>query len=668
MTFPRLFSPITVKSMQLKNRIVMTAMHLGYTPTGEVTERLIDFYTARAKGGVGLIVVGGCPIDEYGGMPGMIGLSHDRFIPGLEKLTQAVKADGAKIAAQLYQAGRYTHSAMIGGRKPFSSSAVRSKLTGETPRALELDEIPGVQDSFAQAALRAQRAGFDAVEILGSAGYLISQFLSPVTNLREDRYGGSLENRMRFGLEVAARVRKAVGQEYPVFMRLAGNEFMPGGNTNKEAAIFATELEKAGVDLFDITGGWHETRIPQLTMFVPRRAFVYLAQGVKSSVSVPVLASNRINDPAVAEEILRRGEADLVTMARALIADPELPNKAKQGRTGEIFHCIACNQGCFDNVFRFNPVTCLVNPRAGREAETQVSAVDLRKKVLVVGGGPAGMKAAFTAAERGHRVTLVEKAARLGGQVLLNQHIPGREEMVLLAKDLESNIKARQVEVILGREADQDFVQKMAPDALILATGAIPARPEIPGVEGENVVLAWDVLSGHAKVGSRVVIVGGNAVGLETALYLAQQGTLSPEVLHFLVANKAETWETMEHLISRGNKEITVLEMTKKLGRDIGSSTRWTVMAELGRLNVTLVPGATVVGIEKEGVRIQKEGEETAFLPADSVILATGAKPRDTLVAGVAGVVRETYSVGDAAGPRNALEAVREGFLTGLKI
>ncbi|RPI74812.1 MAG: NADH:flavin oxidoreductase, partial [Desulfobacteraceae bacterium] len=259
--FPNLFSSIQINRLMLKNRMVMTAMHLGYTPQGEVTERLIEFYRLRARGGVGLIMVGGCPIDEYSSMLNMIGIGDDRFVPGLTRLTNAVKAEGAKIAAQLYQAGRYAHSALIGGKKPFSASAVRSKLTGETPRALEASEIPGVQDAFCQAALRAQKAGFDAIEILGSAGYLISQFFSPLTNRRDDSYGGSMENRMRFGLEVVEKVRAAVGRDYPIIMRLAGNDFMAGGNTNREARVFAAQLEKAGIDLFNVTGGWHETRI-----------------------------------------------------------------------------------------------------------------------------------------------------------------------------------------------------------------------------------------------------------------------------------------------------------------------------------------------------------------------------------------------------------------------
>jgi 2,4-dienoyl-CoA reductase (NADPH2) len=667
MAFPHLFSPIKINHVELKNRVVLTAMHLVYTPEGRVTERLTDFYTVRARGDVGLIIVGGCRIDEHAGAVSMLRIDEDRFIPGLRTLVDAVKAEGSKIAAQLYQAGRYAHSSMIGGKKPISASAIRSKLTGESPRALELDEIPAQQGKFAEAALRAKESGFDAVEILGSAGYLISQFLSPLTNKREDKYGGSFENRMRFGLEVTEKVRKAVGPDYPIIMRLAGNEFMKGGNTNEEAKAFASELEKVGVDLFNVTGGWHETRVPQLTMFVPRKAFVYLALGVKSAVSVPVLSSNRINDPYLAEEIIRNGQADLVTMARGLLADPDLLAKARDGKSDQIYHCVGCNQGCFDAVFMNRPVTCLVNPRAGKEAETEITPATQRKKVLVIGGGPAGMKAACTAAERGHRVTLAERANALGGQLLLNRNIPGRREMVTAAADLANNLRALNVNILLGKEVDKGLVKEMEPDVAILATGASPIFPKISGIESQSVVTAWDVLAGKAHVHEKVVIVGGNAVGLETALYLANQGTLPPEVLHFLAANRAESWETLERLINSGNKHVTVVEMMKRPGQDIGSSTRWTIMMELRRLGVTILTGTKAVGIKAEGVEIEK-GQSRDLLPADSVVVAVGAEPENSLVDEMGDLVPQIITIGDAKTPRNALEAIKEGFLTGLRI
>ena len=665
MEFPNLFSHIKINNMELKNRIVMTAMHLGYTPEGKVTDRLVDFYLARARGGVGLITVGGCLIDEYGGMSSMICINDDRYLPGLSRLCSAIKAEGTKIAAQLYQAGRYTHSFMIGGRKPFSSSAVRSRLTGETPRALELEEIPGVQDSFAEAALRAKRAGFDAVEILGSAGYLISQFLSPITNLREDEYGGSLENRMRFGLEIIQKVRKAVGAEYPLFVRVAGNDFMKGGNTNHEARLFAIEAEKAGADLFNVTGGWHETRVPQLTMCVPRHGYVYLAQGIKSVVSVPVLASNRINNPHAGEEILCNGSADLVTVARGLIADPDFPNKARKRESHLIYHCVACNQGCFDSIFQGRPAACLVNPIAGREEKFKFQPALEPKKVLVIGGGPGGMKAACVASERGHDVTLIEKEDRLGGQLLLNRLIPGRGEMETIAVDLINNLKARNVEITLGKEADAHLIREINPDVVVVATGARPVLPDLPGVEGKNVIQAWDLLDGRAGTGERVVIVGGNAVGLETALYLANQGTLSPEALHFLMINRAESIETLTELLNKGIKEVTVVEMTKKTGNDIGFTTRWTVKGELKRLGVRVMTETKAVGITPKGLEIEHLGS-IDLLAADSIVIAAGSRSENALADKIKDLAAKVLVIGDAKTPRNALEAIREGFEAGL--
>ncbi len=667
MDFPNLFSPITINGMALKNRIVMSAMHLSFTPEGEVTDRLIDFYVQRAKGGAGLIIVGGCVVDEYAGMKNMMRINDGLYIPGLQKLTAAVRNNGAKISAQLYHAGRYAHSSMLGGRKPFSASAIRSKFTGETPRALKLEEIPRVQDRFAAAAVRAKECGFDAVEILGSAGYLISQFLSPLTNIRRDKYGGSQENRMRFGLEIVEKVRKAVGPIFPVAMRLAGNDFMEGGNTNQEAVVFATELEKVGVDLLNITGGWHETRVPQLTMSVPPRAFIYLAQGVKSGVSIPVLASNRINDPYIGEEILSHGQADLVTMARALLADPDLPNKACKGKSRLIYHCIACNQGCFDNIFKSTPVTCLVNPTAGREEELQISPASEIKNVLVIGGGPAGMKAACTLSERGHSVTLVEAAESLGGQLRLHRMIPGRREFTHIVTDLMNNMAALGVKVLLGKRADTDFVKQTAPDVVVIATGASTVFPNIPGVEGQNVIQAWDLLAGKVGVRKRVVIVGGNAVGLETALYVGSLGTISPDVLYFLMKSRAETPETLTRLLYNGCNEVTVVEMKQKVGESLGASTRWIIISELRRLGVRMMTHTRATGITPDGLEIERRVGPN-FLQADSIVIATGSRSNNQLANELKTMFPELHLIGDAKEPRDALAAIREGMLVGMRI
>ena len=665
MEFPFLFSPIKVNQMELKNRIVMTAMHLHYDDdNGYVNDRLVHFYTRRAEGGVGLIIVGTCCIDKDTS-PSSMAIDEDRNIPGLKRLSDSIQSGGARAAAQIAHMGASTRSSMIDGRQTVSASAVQSRLTGETPRALELEEIIAMQDKYVQAAVRAKEAGFDAVEILG--GYLINNFLSPLSNVREDEYGGSLSGRMRFGVETAQKVRATLGPDYPLLMRVGGSDFMPGGSDRSDVQAFAVELEKAGVDLINVTGGPHETRIPQITMAVPRRAFSYLAQGIKSVVSIPVLASNRINDPADAEAILRNGEADLITMARSLITDPDLPNKAKEGKADQIYHCIGCNQGCLDYIFRAQPVTCMVNPRVGMEEEWRSVPASEPKNVLVIGGGPAGMKAACTAAERGHRVTIVDKADQLGGQLLLNRLIPGRSEMLTAAADLISNLKALDVKILLDREADVGFIKKFSPDAVVMASGAIPIELNLSGIDGDNVHQAWDVLAGKVCIGKKVVIVGGSAVGLETALYLASQGTLSPEAFHFLSVHHAETPETLSGLLSKGNKEVTVVEMTQRFAPDMGASTRWIILSEIKRLGVTTLKGAKAVGITPEGLEI--EGEQgPGFLPADSVVIAAGSRSENKLGGDMKGLVPEFYIIGDAKAPRIALEAIREGFLTGLKI
>jgi 2,4-dienoyl-CoA reductase (NADPH2) len=661
MNFPYLFSAIEIGSLKLKNRIVMSAMHLGFTPEGRVTEKMIAFYGRRARGGAGLIIVGGCPVKELAGKPGMLRIDNDDCIPGLKRLTGAVHRYGGAAAAQLYHAGRYVHSSEIGGRKPVSASAVRSRLTGETPRALELEEIACIRKSFADAAFRAVRSGFDGVEILASAGYLISQFLSPLTNRREDAYGGSPAARMKFGLEIIRAVRGAVGPDFPVFVRIAGNDFISGGNTNYDAGLFAAAAEDAGVDCLDVTGGWHETRVPQITMNVPRGAFAYLARGIKSTVRAPVIASNRINNPELAEKIIRRGDADMVTMARALLADPDMPLKAFKGASDSIRHCIACNQGCFDGIISGRPVTCTVNPEAGREHECLMERTAAAKKVVIVGGGPAGMKAACTAAERGHDVLLIERGNRLGGQVLLNERVPGRAEMSVVCRDLEHNMSAAGVEVVTGTDATCEHVVAADPDVVIVATGSRPAVPPVEGLDDRRVFQARDVLSGKVCAGRRVVVVGGNAVGLETALYLASEGTIDAEILHFLFNTGAEPEENLRRLLNSGSRIVKVVEKAGRTGSDVGPSTRWFILQELRRLGVELLTDTEVLRICTAGVEVEtRSGIE--MLAADAVVFATGSEAERPNWFGETCGLRKCILAGDAASPGNLLKAIREGF------
>lgn len=669
-----LFKPIEIGTLTLKNRIVMPALHHNYSPEGLINEKLICYYEARARGGAALIIVGGCSIDLSGGGPLMIGLHDDSYIPGLQQLADRVKGAGARIAAQLYQAGRYAHRAFT-LEEPLAPSPIPSRLTRDIPREMAAADIEKVIDSFAAAAQRARRAGFDAVEVIASAGYLICQFLSPLTNRREDEYGGSFENRSRFGVEVVRRIRKEIGPAFTILVRLSGHDFMPGGNTNSEAARFAALLERAGADAFNVTGGWHESPVPQITGHLPRGGYAYLARGIREAVGVPVIAGNRINDPAVAEQILTDGCADLVSMGRALIADPDLPEKCRSGK-GELRRCIACNQGCLDAVFTLKEVFCTVNPRAGRESEGEIAPAAKAKKVLVIGGGPAGLEAALTAARRGHRVTIWEKGSRTGGQLHLAARPPGKNEFGSLLDYYAGALAAAGVEIVLNREATVELIIEYGADAVVIATGARPAPPPFPIEEGAagKVAYAFDVLDGSAIPGRRVVIAGGGSVGCETALTIASMGTLDAAMLKFLMEHEAETAETLQRLLNRGTREVTVVEALEKAGRDFGISTRWIVLGNLRRLGVKVITGAQIAGVKEDHVIVEKksaaEGDipETVLLPADSVVVAVGARPAGNLFAELEGRIASLYRIGDALSPRKLTEAIREGYNLGREL
>lgn len=656
-----------VGNMELKNRIVMPAMHLNYTPTGEVTDTLIDFYVERAKGEAGFIIIGGCVIDKMSGAQNMVNISDDKYLPGLKRFATAVKAAGAPVGAQLYHAGRYAHSMFIGGQKSLAPSAIASRFTGEEPREMTLAEIRETIEHFAQAAARAKAAGFDAVEVLGSAGYLIAQFLSPITNLRKDEYGGAIENRMKFGLEVADAVREAVGKDFTVLFRLAGNDFMPGSHTNIETRLFARKLEHHGVDALNITGGWHETRVPQLPMNMPRGAFFYLAQGVRSTANVPVVVCNRISDPRLAEELLVQGSGDLVGMGRALIADPMLPVKAREGRFEEINFCVGCNQGCFDRVFLLQPVSCMMNPRAGQEAAMAPKPAAQSKKVLIVGGGPAGLAAAREAAEKGHKVTLAEKEEDLGGQINIAAIPYDRREFATLVDSLACQVRSLGVKIECARKVDEDYVRSLSPDAIIVATGGRPITPPIPGVDGPNVVQAWDVMMGHAEVGEKVLIIGGGAVGCEVALHLAAIGALDPEALHFLFLNKAETPETLYELSTTGTKQVTIIEMLKDIGKDIGRSTRWIVLQDLQRYKIKTRTKTKALEIRADGVLVET-GDKQELMECDTVVLAVGTRSDSELYERIKDLAPNVILVGDAKKPRKAFDAIHEGFHAAMQI
>jgi len=655
-----LFSPVTINKMVVPNRILMPAMHLNMVTTPYINDRIIAFYAARARGGAGALIAGYAGVNEHSG-GGVIGAYKDDFIEGLSHLREAMQLGGGKAGLQLNHAGRYAHSIMMEGRQAVAPSAVFSNFTRETPRALELEEIKQTIRDFADAAVRTKKAGFDFVEILSGTGYLISQFLSELTNQRDDEYGGSWENRMRFGLEIASAVRKAVGSDYPVMWRINGNDLMVNGIGRIRLQEYAALIVKNGGDAISVNVGWHEARVPQLVTEVPRAAYAYLARGIKECVNVPVIAGHRINDPQTARQMIEDDLCDMVAMGRPLIADPDLPRKTAENRENEIIHCIACAQGCFDHLFVVQPVECLCNPMAGHELTALSEKTDSPKKILVCGGGPAGMSAAAAAARRGHDVVLYEKSGRLGGQLLIAGSPPGREEFTVLAADLQAQLEPSGVKrVVLGFEVNEDVIAREKPDIVLLATGAVEIVPPIPGAGLPHVVGAWDVLTGRVRTGKRVAIIGGGAVGVETALYLAEKGTLPADALKFLFINRAEPVEDLYRLSTIGTKEVVIVEMLEHVGPDIGKSTRWGMMQDMHRHRVRIKTNTRAKEITPAGV-IAETADGMQEIPADTIVLALGSRSYNPL-----GELCKTKGipckvVGDARQIGKAFDAIHEG-------
>ena len=642
MPYSRVLEPFEFSGIRMKNHILMPAMHIGMASDGLMNDGFFDFYEERAKAdpGPGLIIVGGCYVEKRGmGAPNFVGLDDDRFIGRLKEFTDTIHRYDTPVAAQLYHGGRYSAS-FLTGEPAVSSSAVFSNFTREMPHALTEDEIVEVLKHYGQAARRARDAGFDASELIVCAGYLVNQFLSPLTNKREDRYGGDLDARMTFMRETIAAIKAATGEDFPLICRLSGSDFMEGSHTLEETPTVAAEMERCGVDFISVTGGWHETRVPQIPMSVPRGAYVYLAEGVRRAVQkIPVACCNRINDPGLAEQILAEDRADIVAMARAFIADPRILEKARAGRPQDIRHCIACNQGCFDHVMMLQPITCLVNPRVNRERETELEPAAVKKKVLVAGGGPAGMECAWVAAHRGHEVTLCEETDTLGGQANLASIPPGREEWREMVAYLVQQLENKGVEVMLSQLVSPEIVEELNPDVLVMACGAEQVVPPIPGAELPSVVMAWDVLTEKVSTGKRVAVVGGGAVGIETASFLAERG-----------------------------HEVLVIEMLERCGTDIGISTRWTLLQQADRLGVQFMPACCVKEITAEGLLAESD-DGLKDIVADTVVLAVGSRAHDELEGFLSAEgIREKFEVlkiGDCASPRKALDAIHEGFELG---
>jgi 2,4-dienoyl-CoA reductase-like NADH-dependent reductase (Old Yellow Enzyme family)/thioredoxin reductase len=643
--FGKLFEPGMIGKVRIRNRIIMPAMEKNYANRdGSVTQRYIDYLVARAKGGVGLIIVEATYVDPRGkGRVFQLGAYDDRLIPGLKQMAETVHQYGAKIALELHHAGRET-SSVTTGIQPLSASPVPCLPSGgDIPREMTIPEINEMVKKFADAARRSKEAGFDLVEIHGAHGYLLAQFLSPYTNKRTDDYGGTFEKRMRFPLEVVKAVRKAVGEDFPIAYRLSADEYIDGGLTLEETVPFAQRLEEEGVNLIDVSAGIYETGFIFVgLMYFPLGYMVHLAEAIKRAIDIPVSTAGRINDPVFAENILKEGRADFVNLGRALHADPEFPQKAREGRIDDICKCIACNQGCTDILGTMAPIFCAINPLVSREREYEIKRATKKKRVVVTGGGPSGMEAARVAALRGHEVLLYEKEKELGGQIRYACRALFKGEMEQVIRYLSNQIKKAGVKVNLGQDLDQETIHKMKPDTVVIATGATPYWPPIPGVEKGHVYTYLDILGGKVSAGKKVAVIGGKLIGCEIAEYILDKGG-----------------------------EVILLEATGVFCEDAGPRMKWLLMERLDeypKLDKRLK--TNVEKINDSSIVIQKDGKIEEINGVDTVVLALGATSNNVLADELKRMskVSEIYTVGDCVIPRKMTEAIYEGFMVGFKI
>ncbi|MCG8618167.1 MAG: NAD(P)/FAD-dependent oxidoreductase, partial [Desulfobacterales bacterium] len=595
--YPTLFDPIVVNGCTIRNRIAYPSLGLLFSYDTKLNDRYYHFFEEMARGGAGIVTVGPVGVDYIGAGFVPLSLAMDEAIADFAKATRLIRDQGASPWIQLFHGGAYTHPFLINNESPIAPSAVFSKYSKATPKEMTIEDITTVQTAFADAAVRAKEAGFEGVEIIGSAGYLITQFLSPLKNQRTDDYGGPFENRVRFPREIIEMIRDRVGPGFPIGVRMAGNDFVEGSTTDETTPRVAKVYEAAGADILNVTGGWHESRIPQLPMDLPRSGFSFLAMNVRRAVSIPVMASNRITTPDQAEKILRDGQADMVNLGRVLIADPYWPRKAREGRPGEIRPCVACSQGCTDELFNGRPVSCIGNARAGFEGERQVRPTDTPKHIMIAGAGIAGLEAAVTAARAGHHPVLYDRAADIGGQIYIAAAPPHKSELLEFVRYYRAMLKKYDIPVRLTTEVTPELIREQAPDHLIIAQGAAPLVPPIDGVDDPSVRSSWDVLADDPALGKRVAVIGGGAVGLETAHFVAAKGCLTPDMLHFLMTYEALPPERLRQYMFTGTSQVTVFEMLEKAGQDVGKSTRWILMGNLERHGVDIRTSAKVMSI-----------------------------------------------------------------------
>lgn len=637
----KVFEPLKLKNLELKNRMVVSAMVTNYcTPDGMATEKYIAYHEHKAKGGWGLIITEDYAVTKTaGGFKNLPGLWEDTQIESHRKLTERVHAAGGTIAAQIYHAGRETSSSVT-GEQPVAPSAVREPSMPETPRELSVDEIHELVEQFGDCARRAKEAGFDAVEVHGAHGYLIGAFASPFSNKRTDEYGGTIRNRARFGMEIIRNIKEKCGQDYPVIYRISSVEYVPGGLEIEESKVIAKLMEEAGADCIHCSQGVYastHTIIPP--SIFPRAGYVEHAAEMKKAVHIPVIAVGRINDVEIAESVLASGKADLVTMARASLADPDMPKKAQEGKADEIIRCIGCLQGCAGENGKGNGIRCLVNPLTGMEDEYDLSPAPKTKQVLVIGGGVAGCEAAITAALKGHSVTLIEKSEKLGGQWIPASVPLGKGEFTSFLYWQKKMLEKMQVKVLLNTTADAELIQLYDPDMVILATGSTPFVPPIKGADQDFVVTAHDILLGKKEAGNNVVVIGGGLVGAETADMLAMQC-----------------------------RQVTILEMMPKIIKDGEPSPAKYMLQRFHQNGVSIHTSTKLTEIGDHCITALKDGVEFTIPNVDTVIIAAGVRTDRSLLEHTGVLACKIIKAGDANGVKNGYLGIREGYEAGLQV
>lgn len=661
--YPHLLEPLDLGFTTLPNRVLMGSMHVGLEEAERGFERMAAFYAARARGGVGLIVTGGiAPNDE--GRPGEGGarLTTEAEAEQHRTVTEAVHREGGRIAMQILHFGRYAYH-----RDLVAPSPLQAPISPFPPRELTDEDVERTIDDYARAARLARRAGYDGVEIMGSEGYLINEFIAAGTNRRTDRWGGSYENRMRFPVEIVRRVREAVGDDFIVIYRLSMLDLVPGGSSLDEVITLAKAVEAAGATIINTGIGWHEARIPTIATSVPRGAYTWVTKKLMGEVSVPLVTTNRINTPEVAEELLAEGCADMVSVARPMLADPDFVAKAAAGTPEAINTCIGCNQACLDHTFSGKITSCLVNPRACHETELVLAPTRTKKRVAVVGAGPAGLACAVSAAERGHRVTLFDAAGEIGGQLNVARKVPGKQEFDETLRYFRHQLDAHGVDVRLNTTVEPEDVTGY--DEVVIATGVRPRTPDIPGVDHPKVVGYLDVLRDGAPVGDRVAILGAGGIGFDVAEYLTDGGDKASED----PATYFRLWGVdMEYREPGGlavperpapPRTVHLLQRkADKVGAGLGKTTGWIHRTELKHRGVTMVPGVQYDLIDDAGLHVTVAGERTV-LEVDTVVLCTGQEPRrdlyEELVA--AGVGAHLIGGADVAAELDAKRAVKQG-------